>query len=63
MSYDDFGNFSGWSPKDHALNKIAFDWSQKNGGSGGGSGNNNNAGCAAVVAALVLILIICLISC
>ena len=37
MPFGDFGNFGGWIPKDHALNKMVYDEAHKKGGGGGGA--------------------------
>ena len=58
MIFGDFGNFSGWSMEEHALNKLAYDETHKK--SGGASGGDNG-GCAIFpifIAALIAILLI-----
>ena len=60
MPFGDFGNFGGWSPKDHALNKMVYDEAHKKSGGSGGGGGNNNPGCAVafvIIIAAILVLV------
>jgi hypothetical protein len=64
MSFGDFGGFGGWSPQEHALNKLVFDEAHKKGSSGsGGGGGDGNSGCLTVLLAAIIVFIFKLAGC